>query len=74
MQGILDETVKELKEQNLIEPSKSPWCSPVMIVKQTTRDGKVKHRFITDMRGLNEITTKDAFPLPRMDQALDSLG
>ena len=61
MQGVLDETIKGLHEQDLIEPSESPWCSPVMIVKQKLRDGKFKYRFISDNRGLNEVTIKDSF-------------
>ena len=52
----------------------SPWRNPMMITKQTSRDGKVKYRFITDMRQVNEVTVKDSFPLPRIDETLDSLG
>lgn len=69
----MDNMVKELQDQKMIEPSASPWCSPVMVVKQTTRDGKAKYRFIIDMRALNSVTVKDAYPLARMDQALESL-
>lgn len=59
---------------NIIEESNSPWCSPVMIIKQTSSDGKAKFRFLADMRDVNEITKKDSFPLPRIDQAIDALG
>ena len=59
----MNETVQELLDNKLIEPSKSAWCSPVMIVKQRTREGKVKYRFICDNRALNEITIKDAHSL-----------
>lgn len=58
----------------MIEPSKSPWNSPVMIVKQKTREGKTKFRFISDNRGLNDVTIKDSFPLSRMDAAFDCMG
>ncbi len=61
VQGVMDDTIADLKQQKLIEPSTSPWCSPVMIVKQTTRDGKTKYRFISDNRGLNDVTIKDSF-------------
>ena len=74
LRSVMDNMVKELQDQKMIEPSASPWCSPVMVVKQTTRDGKAKYRFITDMRALNSVTVKDAYPLARMDQALESLG
>jgi hypothetical protein len=42
------------------EESQSPWASPMMIVKQKTRVGKIKFRFVVDMRKLNEITVKDS--------------
>jgi hypothetical protein len=74
VQGVLDEQIKELVKNDLIEPSISPWCSPMMIAKQVKRDGTVKYRFITDMTSLNSVTEKDSFPLPRMDQTLDQLG
>jgi hypothetical protein len=61
-------------KNGIIEESQSPWASPMMIVKQKTREGKIKFRFVVDMRKLNEITVKDSFPLPRMDQTIDALG
>ena len=74
VQGELDNQIHKMLKNDLIEPSTSPWCSPVMIVKQKKRDGSFKYRFITDMRKVNEVTIKDAYPLPRIDQALDQLG
>ena len=58
----------------MIEPSSSPWCSPIMIIKQKKHDGSFKYRFVCDMKGVNSVTEKDSFPLQRMDQALDQLG
>ena len=45
-----------------------------MIVKQKTREGKTKFRFISDNRGLNDVTIKYSFPLSRMDAAFDCMG
>ncbi|CAF1066258.1 unnamed protein product [Brachionus calyciflorus] len=45
-----------------------------MLAKQEKPNEKIKYRFLVGMRKGNEITKKDSFPLPRMDQALDSLG
>ena len=59
---------------DIFEESSSPWCSPMMILKQVNRDGTIKYRFVVDFRRVNQVTMKDAFPLHWMDQAIETLG
>ncbi|CAF1539454.1 unnamed protein product [Adineta ricciae] len=67
---LLTEQTRKLSNQAIIEPSTSPWCSPVVLVKK--KDGST--RFCVDYRKLNDITVKDSFPLPRIDDIFDQLS
>ena len=62
--------LEEMQKNKTIKPSKSPWVSPVVLVKK--RDGTL--RFCVDYRTLNSVTKPDVFPLPRIFDLLDQLG
>ncbi|KAJ1526582.1 hypothetical protein ONE63_008168 [Megalurothrips usitatus] len=68
-QQIADKCVIDMLDQQVIVPSVSPWASPVVLL--TKKDGNP--RFAIDYRRLNMATRKDAYPLPRIDETLDSL-
>ncbi|CAF4895233.1 unnamed protein product [Pieris macdunnoughi] len=66
----IDKMIAEMSNHNVIEASSSPWCSPVVLVKK--KDNSL--RFCVDYRRLNDITKKDSYPLPRIDDTLDTLS
>ena len=65
----VQEEIKEMLDKGVIVPSKSPYSSPIVMVPK--KDGT--NRMCIDYRKLNEITTKDAYPLPRIGQTIDAL-
>jgi transposase InsO family protein len=62
--------VERMLKAGVIEPAASEWASPVVLVPKS--DGSM--RFCVDYRKLNAITVRDTYPLPRMDECIDSLG
>ena len=65
----VDKQVGEMLDSGVIRPSKSPWASPIVLVKK--KDGA--WRFCVDFRKLNDVTLKDSFPLPQINGLLDTL-
>ena len=61
--------LKNILESDMIQQSDSPWSSPIVLVKK--HDGTT--RFCADYRKVNEVIRKDAYPLPRVDDTLDTL-
>ena len=65
----VQEEIKELLDKGVIFSSKSPYSSPIVMVPK--KNGT--NRMCIDYRKLREITTKDAYPLPRIGQTIDAL-
>ena len=65
-----NQEVRNLLALGLIQPSYSPWAGGIVMVKKKT--GEL--RFCCDFRPLNDVTVKDAFPLPRIDESLSRIG
>lgn len=60
----------DLLENNLAEPSNSEWASPCILVPKP--DGTAS--MCTDYRRVNVVTRSDAYPLPLIDNIIDSVG
>ncbi|GFN74261.1 Pol polyprotein, partial [Plakobranchus ocellatus] len=60
----------DLLTREIIVPSSSPYAAPIVVVRK--KSGEI--RLCCDYRKLNEVTRKDAFPLPRIEECLDALG
>ena len=65
----LEEELDNLLKTGKIEPSTSPWASPVVMVPKKGN----KYRMCIDYRKLNAVTKLDAFPMPTVDAILGSL-
>jgi transposase InsO family protein len=66
----IDENVKAMLQHGIIEPAASPWASNVVIVAK--KDGNL--RFCIDYRAINNVTYKDAYPLPLIDNCLNAMN
>ena len=62
--------IQEMEKAGVIKKSSSPYASPIVVVQK--KDGSI--RLCVDYRRLNSKTRRDAFPIPRIDEALDALG
>ena len=66
---LVDEQLEKMLEDDIIEPSESPWASPITLVPKP--GGGV--RFCCDFRRLNSITKRNSYPLPSIDDIFDSM-
>jgi hypothetical protein len=65
----LKKQIEELLEKGFIRPSSSPWGAPVLFVSK--KDGS--RRMCVDYRSLNEVTIKNKYPLPRIEDLFDQM-
>jgi hypothetical protein len=65
----LKKQIKELLEKGFIRPSSSPWGAPVIFVEK--KDGT--QRMCVDYQLLNEVTIKNKYPFPRIEDLFDQM-
>jgi len=68
--AVIDQQIDEMVKDGVAIPSKSPWASRVVLVNKKTGGT----RFCVDYKRLNDVTKKDSYPLPRIDDSLSALG
>jgi hypothetical protein len=61
--------LEQMEKSGAIRASKSPWAFPTVLVRK--KSGEL--RFCVDYRALNSRTVRDAYQLPRIDEAMDAL-
>ena len=69
---LLDEVQEQLQEMfdgGAIRPSQSAWCNVVVLVRKKDRG----LRFCIDFQWLNARTKKDSYPLPQMQEMMESM-
>lgn len=70
----IDNQVTKLLNDGIIEPSHSPYNTPIWLVPKKSSDGTKKWRLVLDFRKLNEKTVGDCYPIPNIIEILDQLG
>jgi hypothetical protein len=65
----LKKQIDELLEKGYIRPSTSPWAAPMLLVEK--KDGTKS--MCTNYRSFNEVTVKNKYPLPRIEDLFDQL-
>ena len=66
---VIREYITKMLKEGVIQESSSPWSSPVVLVPK--KDGTTRS---IDYRKLNEITKKDVYAIPRIDDTVDAMG
>ena len=66
----IDKMIQDLLKAGTVQPSSSTYASPVVLVKKKDNTW----RLCVDYRKLNEMTVKDRFPIPLIEDLMDELG
>jgi hypothetical protein len=66
---VIDNLVQDMLDQGIVQHSTSPFASPTILVRK--KDGS--WRLCVDYRRLNDITIKDRFPIPLIEDLMDEL-
>ncbi|KAH8280792.1 hypothetical protein KR054_012345 [Drosophila jambulina] len=75
-EDFVNSEIKELLQNGIIRPSRSPYNSSAWVVdkKGTDDNGSKKKRLVIDFRKLKERTIADRYPMPSIPMILANLG
>lgn len=71
---IIKDKVDQMLKDRIVEPSASPYNSPVLLVPKKSNTDSKDWRLVVDFREINKKVIPDRFPLPRVEDILDQLG
>ena len=76
VQEIIEAEVRKMEEQGIIQPSKSPYASNLLLVRKPdpSQKGGWKNRVCASFVRLNDQTVKDSYPLPNLQWLVDKVG
>ena len=69
LEKVMHDELEKLREAGIVEKSRSPWNSPVVMIKKPNNS----YRMCIDLKAVNAISEKDAYPTPYMDVILNKL-
>lgn len=69
-QKIIKQLIDEMLAADVTEPSSSAWASPVVLIPKKTGG----YHFCVDYRKVNSVSQSDAYPLPKIQEILESLS
>lgn len=74
--AFVETEIKKLLDNEIIQPSKSPYNSPIWTVSKKGNDeqGNPKRRMVIDFQKLNAQTIADRYPIPDITMMLQNLG
>lgn len=70
----INDQIDKMMSDGIIEKTSSEWNSPILLVPKKSANDKKKWRLVIDYRKLNNVLENDTFPLPNIEEVIDSLA
>lgn len=70
---ILEMKIKEMLENDIIEPSTSAWNSPLLVIPKKDAADEFDYRICVDFKKVNKLTQTETYPMPDLDEELPKM-